>query len=260
MSFIHIYFEALGLILIMMTVLWVISIIVKNVSIVDVFWGAGYVLTSVFYFLNTSGNETRKAILLVLVPIWGFRLAGYLAVRNYGKGEDFRYRKFRQDYGEHRYWWISFFQTFLLQGILMWLISAPLLGAQYNGADRGLNLFDYLGMFFWLTGFVFEAGGDQQLKRFRSDPGNKGRVLDTGFWKYTRHPNYFGDSSVWWGFGFFSLAAGSYLAVLGSLLMTALIIKVSGVVLLEKTLSQSKPGYSEYARKTSAFIPWFPKK
>jgi steroid 5-alpha reductase family enzyme len=188
------------------------------------------------------------------------RLSGYLTWRNYGKGEDFRYKQFRKDYGEHRYWWISYFQVFLLQGLLMWLISAPLLGAQFYGAASGLGLLDAVGMLFWLVGIIFETGGDYQLARFKANPDNKGRVLDTGFWRYTRHPNYFGDASVWWGCAFFSMAAGSYLPAIGSLLMTALIIKVSGVTLLEKTLKTSKPQYETYIRRTSAFIPWFPKK
>jgi steroid 5-alpha reductase family enzyme len=121
-------------------------------------------------------------------------------------------------------------------------------------------MLDVLGLFFWTTGFIFETVGDLQLAAFKSDPANKGKVLDTGLWRYTRHPNYFGDASVWWGFAFFSLAAGSWIPLLGSLLMTALIIKVSGVALLEKNLVSSKPGYDEYVRKTSAFIPWFPDK
>ena len=244
----------------MMTLLWFASIILKNVSIVDLFWGFGYVLASIFYFLFTDGFETRKLIVLTLVVIWGLRLTIYLTIRNAGKGEDFRYQEFRRNFGEHRYWWVSFFQTFLLQGVLMWLISAPLLGAQYMSASDSLNIFDYIGIVFWIIGFVFEAGGDYQLAKFKKNPSNKGKVLDTGFWKYTRHPNYFGDAAVWWGFGFISMAAGSYIPVLGSILMTAMIIKVSGVVLLEKSLKDKKPEYKAYIEKTSAFIPWFPKK
>jgi steroid 5-alpha reductase family enzyme len=141
----------------------------------------------------------------------------------------------------------------------MWLISAPILGAQFYGQDRYLNFTDYFGMVLWLIGFVFEAGGDFQLAAFRANPLNRGKVLDTGFWHYTRHPNYFGDSMVWWGYGFFCLGAGSWLPVLGSVLMTALIIKVSGVALLEKSLKSQKPQYQEYVEKTSAFFPWFPK-
>ena len=260
MTFLQIYLQALLVIMIMMAVLWIISAILKNVSIVDLFWGAGFVLAAGFYFIKADGSDLRKIILLFLVSIWGLRLSFYLTWRNYGKGEDFRYREFRKKYGENRYWWISFFQTFLLQGLLMWLISAPLLGAQYEGADRNLGILDYAGVILWTIGFVFEAGGDYQLAVFKANPANKGKVLDTGFWKYTRHPNYFGDTAVWWGYGLICLSEGGYLPFLGSLLMTALIIKVSGVALLEKSLKEQKPQYKEYIEKTSAFIPWFPKK
>jgi steroid 5-alpha reductase family enzyme len=260
MTFFQIWFKALAVIMIMMTLLWIISVFIKNVSIVDLFWGFGFVLVSWFYFLTGGGYEIRKMILTFLVTLWGLRLSIYLTWRNHGKGEDFRYRQFRHNYGENRYWWISFFQTFLLQGILMWLISAPLLGAQYYGDDRPLNILDWIGIFFWATGFVFETGGDLQLAIFKSNPANRGKVLDTGFWRYTRHPNYFGDSSVWWGYGLVCLAAGSWLPVLGSFLMTILIIRVSGVMLLEKSLKEQKPQYKRYIEKTSAFIPWFPKK
>jgi len=245
--------------MIMMTFVWMISAIIKNVSIVDLFWGFGFVAIVIFYFINTDGNLPRKVILLTLVAIWGLRLSAYLSWRNYGKGEDFRYREFRKKYGEKRYWWLSFFQTFLLQGLLMWLISAPLLGAQYAGAGKNPGVLDFLGILLWIIGFTFEAGGDFQLARFKSDPLNKGKVLDKGFWKYTRHPNYFGDSAVWWGFGLICISAGSWLPALGSALMTALIIKVSGVALLEKSLREQKPEYKEYIKKTSAFIPWLPK-
>jgi steroid 5-alpha reductase family enzyme len=243
-----------------MTILWITSVITKNVSIVDLFWGFGFVLTAGFYFLKTSGFEPRKIILLTMVSLWGFRLSGYLAWRNIGKGEDFRYRQFRENYGEKRYWWISFFQTFLLQGVLMWLISAPLLGAQFYGRENPLGFFDLLAVIFWIIGLSFEAGGDYQLAVFKADPSNKGKVLNTGFWHYTRHPNYFGDSAVWWGYGLICLASGSYLPMLGSVLMTSLIIKISGVALLEKSLKEKKPEYREYIQNTSAFIPWFPKK
>jgi steroid 5-alpha reductase family enzyme len=259
MTYIQIYLLALVVIMSMMTLLWLISIRIKNVSIVDLFWGFGFVVSGVFYFLTTEGFEMRKILLMIMVSIWGLRLSVYLAWRNHGKGEDFRYRKFRKDYGEHRYWWISFFQTFLLQGILMWLISAPILGAQFYPGSK-LGIFDFIGICIWIVGFVFEAGGDIQLARFRANPANKGKVLNTGFWHYTRHPNYFGDAAAWFGYGLICLSAGSYIPLLGSVLMIALIIKVSGVALLEKTLKETKPEYKDYIEKTSAFIPWFPKK
>lgn len=259
MTFFQIYLLSLAVIMSMMTILWLISIRIKNVSIVDLFWGFGFVVSGVVYFLNTDGFEIRKILIMALVSLWGLRLSLYLAWRNRGRGEDFRYRKFRKEYGEHRYWWISLFQTFLLQGILMWLISAPLLGAQFYPGNK-LGIFDFIGVFIWIIGFLFEAGGDIQLARFKDNPANKGKVLDTGFWHYTRHPNYFGDAAVWCGYGLICLSAGSYIPLLGSVLMTALIIKVSGVALLERTLKETKPEYKKYIEKTSAFIPWFPKK
>ncbi|MHC1774964.1 MAG: DUF1295 domain-containing protein [Lentimicrobium sp.] len=259
MTFLQIYLLSFAAIMLMMTILWLISIKIKNVSIVDLFWGFGFVVAGAVYFLSTEGTETRKILLMTMVSIWGLRLSIYLAWRNLGKGEDFRYQKFRKDFGEDRYWWYSFFSVFLLQGLLMWLISAPLLGAQfYAGNEPGI--LDFIGVAIWMIGFVFEAGGDIQLARFKANPANNGKVLDTGFWRYTRHPNYFGDAAVWFGYGLICLSAGSYIPILGSVLMTALIIKVSGVALLEKTLKESKPAYQEYVRKTSAFIPWFPKK
>lgn len=260
MTFFQVYFHALLMIMILMTIIWITSIILKNVSIVDLFWGLGFVLTAGFYFISTEGLGSRKVILLILVSIWGLRLSGYLTWRNLGKGEDYRYKQFRSKYGEKRYWWISFFQTFLLQGILMWLISVPLLGAQYFGSDKGLGILDYAGIVLWITGFIFEAGGDYQLARFKANPSNKGKVLSSGLWHCTRHPNYFGDSAVWWGYGLICLAAGSILPVICSFLMTALIIKVSGVALLEKNLKDKKPEYKEYIENTSSFFPWFPKK
>lgn len=244
---------------VLVTLLWLLSIPLRNVSIVDIFWGMGFVLTNGWYYWAGEGNPDRKLLLLILVSIWGLRLSIYLAWRNLGKGEDFRYQQFRKDYGADRYWWLSYFQVFLLQGLLMGLIAVPLAFGQ--GESRfGLNVWDYVGAAFWLIGFVFEAGGDWQLARFKADPANKGKVMDRGFWRYTRHPNYFGDAAVWWGFGLIAIGAGGYWGVLGSILMTGLIVKVSGVALLEKSLKTQKPQYAEYIRKTSAFFPWFPKK
>jgi len=257
---ISLFLHAALLIWVLVTILWIWSIIIKNVSIVDIFWGIGFVAVNAFYVFFSGDLNPRKILIFMLVSVWGLRLAAYLAIRNTGKGEDFRYQEFRRKYGQKRYWWISYFQTFLLQGFLMMIVSLPLLGISGSTHAGNLNFPDYLGILLWLTGFTFEAGGDFQLSRFKKDPGNKGKVLDTGFWKYTRHPNYFGDSAVWWAYALFSIAAGSYWQVIGSVIMTLLIIRVSGVALLEKSLSTSKPQYREYIQKTSAFIPWFPKK
>jgi steroid 5-alpha reductase family enzyme len=260
MSFLALFFPALVAIQVTMICLWLVSIRIRNASIVDVFWGLGFVLASWIYYLQgPEGLPVRQRLVLALATIWGLRLSLHLLRRNWRKGEDYRYRAFRRHFGPRRYWWVSLFQTFLLQGTLLWLISAPLLGAQISLRSDGLTLVDGLAALVWSIGFVFEAGGDWQLARFKANPANEGELLTTGFWRYTRHPNYFGDAMVWWGFGLFSLSAGSYLPVLGSLLMSVLLLRVSGVTMLEKGLRSSKPGYEAYTRRTNAFFPWFPK-
>ncbi|MDB4170589.1 DUF1295 domain-containing protein [Polaribacter sp.] len=254
------FFQAALIILTFVTILWIWSVFIKNASIIDVFWGLGFVSLNVFY-ASMSGNLTaRKLLVLSLVTIWGLRLAIYLAYRNYGKGEDFRYQEFRKNFGPNRYWWVSFFQTFLLQAALIMIISLPLLGIHTSTNSGALNALDYLGIFVWTVGFIFEAGGDYQLMRFQRNLNNKGKVLDRGFWKYTRHPNYFGDAAVWWSYAIFSIASESYWQIIGAMIMTLLIIKVSGVSLLEKTLKDTKPLYRDYIKKTNSFLPWFPKK
>jgi len=262
MDFFQIYFRGLMLIIFLITMLWLWSVYLKDVSIVDAFWGCGFVILAIYYFFTTPSSELhpRKILVLVLVGIWGLRLSLYLLIRNWGKPEDFRYQKFRNDYGAQRYWWFSFFQVFLLQGILLWIISAPLLSIQYFSSSNPLNYFDYLAIMVWGIGFLFETLGDHQLSKFKSNPANKNKVLNTGLWKYTRHPNYFGDAAIWWSFGLFSIASGSYLPLISCLIMNVLLLKVSGVVLLERTLTNSKPRYKEYMDKTPAFFPWFPKK
>jgi steroid 5-alpha reductase family enzyme len=260
MSFLEIYSQGFIVIMAMMTLLWIISIFIKNVSIVDSFWGIGFVLAAISYYLNTEGHFARKELVVGFVLIWGLRLSIYLGWRNWGKDEDYRYQQFRKNYGAHRYWWFSFFQVFLLQGFLSWLVSVPLLAAMYYMPNTPLNYIDYIAVVLWIIGFLFEAGGDFQLAHFKGNPENKGTLLQNGFWKYTRHPNYFGDATVWWAFGLFSIAVGNYVSLLGPILMSWLIIKVSGVAMLEKTLKNSKPSYKEYIEKTNAFFPWFPKK
>lgn len=255
-----IYIISLLLILAFMTLLWVVSVKVKNASIIDPFWGLGFVLVNSYYFFSREIHYPVQILLFVLVTLWGLRLSIYLAWRNRGKGEDPRYQEFRKKYGEKRYWWVSFFQVYLLQGILMWIISTPLLGVNLYASATALHWLDYLALLLWVVGFLFEAGADYQLSKFRKDSTKKGTVLNTGFWRYSRHPNYFGESAMWWAYALLCISSGSYWLVTGSILMTLLIIKVSGVVLLEKSLKEAKPQYKEYIRKTSSFIPWFPRK
>ncbi len=253
-------FVTVGLIILaVMTVLWTISLALCNSSIVDIFWGLGFVFAAWGYSLLTPWGAVRKALLLALVTVWGLRLSFYILWRNWGKPEDFRYAKWRADSGG-RWWWKSLLQVFLLQGVLMWIISAPLLAAQLYAATSTLVWLDGIGLGVWLIGFCFEAVGDWQLVRFRGDPATKGTLLRSGVWRYTRHPNYFGDAAQWWGYFLLALAAGGWWTIFSPLIMTTLLVRVSGVTLLEKSLADAKPGYRKYIESTSAFIPWIPKR
>jgi steroid 5-alpha reductase family enzyme len=259
MTYFSIYGVALLVILGIMTVLWLVSLALKNASIVDIFWGTGFVITVWVYFAFTpDGFLLRKLLIAILTTIWGVRLSLYILWRNAGKSEDFRYQVWRKEAGA-AWWWRSFFKVFLLQGILMWIISTPLLAAQFNSSPARLTGLDFFGVLIWLVGFTFEAIGDLQLARFKADPANKGKVMDRGVWLYTRHPNYFGDAAQWWGYYLIAASAGAWWTVFGPVLMTLFLLRVSGVTLLEKNLS-SRPGYEVYMKTTSAFIPWFPRK
>ena len=244
----------------LMTALWLVSIYLKNVSIVDIFWGIGFILVTFIYALHGDVMHTRVKMLLLLTVLWGLRLSGYLLYRNYGKEEDYRYREFRRQYGPERYWWFSFFQVFLLQGALILIVSLPQLGVVLHTNSDDLNFIDYFGLVTWCIGFLFETVGDYQLAAFKRNPANKGKLLATGLWRYTRHPNYFGDAAVWWGFGLFAIASGAYWYSIGSVVMTYLIVRVSGVAMLERSLAEKKPEYSEYIKRTSSFFPWLPKR
>lgn len=261
MNYWSVYGIAAITIWLLMTITWLISLKLKNTSIVDIIWGFGFVLVNwVAFFLTPEGLAERKWILNILVTIWGLRLTIHIFLRNKGKPEDFRYAKWRDQYGE-KWWWFSYFQTFMLQGGLMLLISAPLIHTQATATPTQIGILEIFGIIVWSIGFFFESVGDYQLKQFKENPANKDKLLTSGVWKYTRHPNYFGDSAQWWGF--YLIAAGStlgYLTIFSPIIMTFFLIKVSGVAMLEKSMENKKPGYKEYMKTTSAFIPWFPKK
>ncbi len=244
-----------GTVVVAVTLLWLLSVRLRDVSIVDVFWSLGFV-TAVWVYRGFGPPATwRHGLVLALVTIWGLRLAAHIYWRQRGHEEDYRYQAMRRKVGEG-FWWKSYFRVFLLQAILLWIISAPLHAVQTSAAN-GWRWSDYVGLVLWIVGFFFEAVGDYQLARFKSNPENRGQVLRTGLWAHTRHPNYFGDATLWWGFFFFALASPLGLWTLPSvLLMSFLLLKVSGVALLEKTISSRRPGYREYVESTPAFVPW----
>lgn len=260
MTFWQIYGLTGLVLLFLMTALWLVSLLRHDASIVDPFWGVGFVLAAwIGFALTPGGAASRQWLIVLLVTLWGMRLSLHIWLRNRGRGEDFRYRAWRTEHGEH-WWWRSYFQVFLLQGLLLWIISAPLLAAQLSGAQADLTGLDLLAVAVWGVGFYFETVGDRQLARFRADPANRGQVLKTGAWRFTRHPNYFGDAVQWWAYYLIASAAGGWVTIFSPVLMTFLLVRVSGVALLEKSLKDTKPGYQEYVDTTSAFIPWFPRK
>jgi steroid 5-alpha reductase family enzyme len=251
--------NGLAAVVALFTILWIVSLIVRNSSIVDMWWGPGILVIGLAYFLTTDGAQSRAQLVVALLALWAIRLAWHIGARNIGHGEDFRYAKWRQERGAS-WWWFSYFKVFLLQSVIAWIISMPLYFSIAPATPERLSAFDAAGTLLFAIGFFFEAIGDEQLRRFKADLGNKGKVMNTGLWRYTRHPNYFGEAVLWWGFGLFAVATGNYSALIGPAIMTWLLIRVSGVSLLEQTLRATKPQYLDYINTTSSFFPMRPKR
>jgi len=238
---------------------WLLSVALKNASIVDIVWGAGFVVVTWVMQLTIEGDSSRQWLITAMVSIWGLRLSGFLARRNIGHGEDWRYVAMRKRHGR-RFPLVSLVTVFALQGVVMFLVSLPV---QLGHADRSPSVgpVAVMGLLVWFLGIVFEAVGDMQLRRFKKDPSNAGLVMDRGLWSLTRHPNYFGDSCVWWGIGIVAAEAGTAAwGLIGPVVMTLFLTKVSGVPMLERSLAKRKPGYADYMARTSGFFPRPPKK
>ncbi len=246
-------FLTAGIVLITMaTVTWIISLLKKDASIVDSFWSIMIVAAFFVYLLTASSHGVRWFVVGTLLLIWGVRLSLYITVRNWGDDEDKRYQDIRNKYQPH-YWIKSLFIVFIFQALLAWLVSLPLLGIVTGSTT--ISFIDYAGLALVLFGIGFESIADYQLYRFRQDGKNRGQVMDKGLWKYTRHPNYFGEFCVWWGFFLFAISAGAWWSVVSPLIMSFLLLKFSGVVLLEKDISKRRPRYAEYIKSTNAFFP-----
>ncbi len=247
-------------VLFMMFVGWLISLFYRNVTIVDSLWGLGFVCITWITFFLGDGFFYRRFLLAVLVSLWGLRLCLYLSHRNWGKGEDPRYGTWRKKSGD-QFWLISLFKVFILQALFMWFISIVIQTGQLAPSPTALGWLDIVGTIAWTIGFVFEAVGDWQLARFKSDPTNKGRVLDTGLWAYTRHPNYFGEFLIWWGIYIITLSnSGNWWTIFSPIIVTTVLLKMTGIPLTESMLVEKRPGYADYIKRTSAFFPWLPAK
>ncbi|MGD0981755.1 MAG: DUF1295 domain-containing protein [Solirubrobacteraceae bacterium] len=250
-----------GAVLALFIAIWLVSVAVHDASIVDIFWGLGFVVVAWVCVAVGHGNQDRRLLLAILVTISGVRLAVYIARRNLGHGEDRRYVAMRQRDGG-RFWLTSFYRVFMIQAVVAWLISLPLQAGGSLGHVHGLGVLDGVGGGIWLIGFAFEAFGDYQLDRFKADPENVGKVMDRGLWRFTRHPNYFGDATLWWGVGIVALGAGAGAAwgLAGSAVDTLILTRVSGKPILEKDIEERRPGYRAYIERTSGFFPLPPKR
>jgi steroid 5-alpha reductase family enzyme len=245
----------LGLVavLIFFTILWGLSLRLQNTSVAEAGWGLGVLVIGLTYYFTGAGYPLRAQLTLLLLAIWAFRLAAHLTLRIRLEGEDFRHVKWREEF-EDQWWYASYVRVFLVQAVLAWIVSLPIYFSIVSLRPPALTLFDYLGVVLFVIGLAFEAVADEHLRRFRANRVNKGKVLETGVWKYTRHPNYFGEALLWWGFGFIGLATGGVPGLLGPAVFTYVLIYVSGVVPLEATLI-GKEGYIQYAGRTPAFVP-----
>lgn len=242
------------------SVVWALSVRLRDASIVDICWGPGLALLAWLYCFLLAAFRPRPIVMASLVTAWGVRLAVHIFRRHRGTGEDARYRAIRAAHGDG-FWWQSLFVVFWLQAAILWFVALPVLSAARVPEPAVLTATDVAGLLLFVVGFAFEAIGDYQLQRFRRVPDNRGKVLDTGLWRYTRHPNYFGDAVLWWGVYLGAASApGGWLTVASPMLMTFLLLRVSGVTLLERSLKASKPGYAEYVARTSGLVPWLPRR
>ncbi len=250
----------LGVIAGLMLLLWLLSLYLRDASIVDPFWGTGFAVTVCVAHAVARPDDFRPLLVTLLTTIWGLRLSLYLLVRNWGHGEDRRYQAMRKRFGP-KFPLISLGYVFGLQGLIMWIVSMPTVAIQIPADplpwSRALGV---VGIALWIVGFLFESVGDYQLARFKRDPDNKGRVLNTGLWRYTRHPNYFGDFCVWWGLYIIAAAGGYWWTFFSPALMSFFLIRVSGVPMLERTITDRRPEYRQYIETTNAFFPGPPRK
>jgi len=241
------------------TLLWLLSLRLKDASIVDLWWGLGFVVVAWTTRAQLGAPSAESIVLPIAATLWGVRLSVYLSARNIGHGEDKRYQDMRARRPE-KFWWWSYFWVFLFQGTLCVVFSLPLQLGQIAPRASGLSIVEVIGLAIFAAGFIFESVADYQLAHFKRDPANKGKVMDAGLWRYTRHPNYFGETVLWWGLGLASLAAPEAAwGLIGPALLTFFLLRVSGVSLLEETIVVRRPAYADYIRRTNTFIPGPPK-
>ena len=250
------YFMTLLPMIILACLGWSLSLKNNNVTVVDSLWAMFFFVATVITFSLLTEPSERAYLILFLVAAWSIRLSTYLHLRNHNKTEDLRYQAIRAR-NQPNFRYKSIYLVFILQAFLAWFISLPLNLASQS--TNPLNTLDWIGVSIWIIGMFFQVLGDAQLSHFKSKPENKGKVLDKGVWRFTRHPNYFGESCIWLGYGLIAVAAGAWWGMVSSIFMIYLLIKVTGVKLLEADIAHRRPDYKIYIQKTNAFLPWFPK-
>ncbi len=252
------YFETLFVLFLFFFGMFVLGQVLKDNSIVDIGWGAGFVLSAIFTFIWSPDSGMKGILITVAIAVWGTRLTYHIAKRNLGKPEDYRYVNMRKGWGDKYVWIKAFFQVYFIQFVIQYIVTLPVIYG--NSTEQSLKWFNYIGVVLWMVGFFFESFGDYQLKVFKKKPENKGKLMDQGLWSLTRHPNYFGDSAMWFGIFFIALTdvQGIWIAI-GPSLMTFFLVFVSGVRMLEKKYV-GRADYDAYKQRTSSFLPWFPKK
>ncbi len=241
-----------------MVVIFTIAQIKKDNSIVDIGWGGGFIVVALVSLWAAPDVTARQLLVSILVILWGIRLSGHILIRNHGKPEDYRYVKMRENWGNHPVI-NAFIRVFMLQAVILLFLAYPIILVNHASVSS-LSVLDYIGLAVWMIGFFFETIGDYQLFKFTRNKNNKGKIIESGLWKYTRHPNYFGEVTLWWGIFIIVLSvSGGWIAIFSPLILTFLILKVSGVPMLEDKY-KDRPDFQAYAKRTNMFIPWFPKK
>lgn len=255
MLIVNVYIGTILVLFLFFFLVFIIAQIKQNNGLVDIAWGLGFVVVAFNSYFSGSHQTERGALVTILVTLWGLRLAYYLFRRNWNKSEDYRYVNMRKRWGTNNWKYIKMFlNVYVLQLALLFIIAQPIITVN-NSAIEGLSMLDYTGLIIWIIGFIFEVVGDNQLKSFISKPENKGKLMRYGLWKYTRHPNYFGEAMMWWGVFVISFSVpNGWTGIYSPLIITLLLLFVSGVPLLEKKY-RNHPEWAEYERRTSKFIP-----
>ena len=254
----NIYLVTLFVLWFYFTTVFFIAQLKKSNSIVDIAWGLGFVVVSLTSLVSTSNVSIQSLLITIFVFLWGIRLSYHLFKRNWNKLEDYRYVEMREQWKNKNPYLQYYIKIYMVQMILLFIIAQPILSVNAI-SQQPIGIFDYIGIIIWLIGYSFEVIGDFQLKEFIMNPNNKGKLIRTGLWKYTRHPNYFGEATMWWGIFLISAGSGTLWTIISPITITYLLVFVSGVPLLEKKM-ESNPDFADYKAKTSMFIPWIPKK